>query len=125
MNPVPIDVPGLPPANATFHQATRLGGLLFVSGQLGIDPETGQLAPGGQAAEYRQALENIRAILEAAGSSPGRVAKTVIYMTNVDELAALNDIYIRYFPHGPAKTGVEVKRLSMGAAIEIEVTAAV
>jgi 2-iminobutanoate/2-iminopropanoate deaminase len=102
-----------------------MGDLLFVSGQLGIDPATGQLAPGGQVAEYRQALENIKTILAAAGSSLAQVGKTTVYMTDVDELAALNVVYAEYFPHGPAKTGVEVSRLSSGARIEIEVIASV
>lgn len=76
-------------------------------------------------AEYRQALENLRMILGAAGSSLELVAKTTIYMTDVSELAALNAVYSEYFPHAPAKTGVEVKGLSMGARIEIEAIAAV
>jgi len=121
--PETIHVPALPPGNHTYHQATRLGDLLFVSGQLGIDPATGELAPGGQVAEYRQALANIQTILEAAGSSLAQVAKTTVYMTNVDDLAELNVAYAEYFPHAPAKTGVEVRRLSGRAHIEIEVIA--
>ncbi len=124
MKPIPSSVPELPPANHTFHQAVRLSDLLFVSSQLGIDPATGQLRPGGQVAEYRQALDNVRRILAATGSSLDAVAKVVVYMTNVDEIAVLNEVYARYFPHRPAKTGVEVRRLSMGAAIEVEVIAA-
>lgn len=123
MPPLPITVPSLPPGNTTYSQAVRLGDLLFVSGQLGIEPATGQLAPGGQVAEYRQALENIKTILAAAGASLAQVGKTTVYMTDVDELAALNAVYAEYFPHAPAKTGVEVSRLSAGACIEIEVIA--
>lgn len=122
-HPETIHVPALPPGNHTYHQATRLGDLLFVSGQLGIHPATGELVPGGQVAEYRQALANIQTILEAAGSSLAQVAKTTVYMTNVDELAELNAIYAEFFPHAPAKTGVEVRRLSSRAHIEIEVIA--
>lgn len=124
MKPEPIAVPAVPTGNATYSQATRMGNLLFVSGQLGVDPATGKLKPGGQVAEYEQALDNLKLILEAAGSSLAQVAKTTVFMTNVDELAALNAVYARYFPHAPAKTGVEVSRLSGGAAIEIEVIAA-
>jgi len=123
MLPIPIAVAAIPPGNQTYSQAVRLGDLLFVSGQLGVDPATGALAPGGQVAEYRQALENIKTILEAAGSSLAHVAKTTVYMTDVDELGALNEVYGAYFPHAPAKTGVEVRRLSAGARIEIEVIA--
>ncbi len=74
-------------------------------------------------AEYRQALENVKYVLEAAGTSLDSVVKTTIYMTNVDELAELNAIYAGYFPHAPAKTGVEVRRLALGGQIEIEVIA--
>jgi reactive intermediate/imine deaminase len=123
--PVAISTPSLPPANPTFNQAARLGDLVFVSGQLGIDPATGALVPGGQVAEYRQALENLKYVLEASGSSLDRVAKTTIYMTDVRELAELNKIYAEYFPHAPAKTGVEVKALAMGGRIEIEAVASV
>jgi 2-iminobutanoate/2-iminopropanoate deaminase len=123
MKPEIIATPTIPTGNATYSNVVRLGDLLFVSGQLGIDPCTGELRPGGQVAEYEQALENIRSLLETSGSSLDRVAKTTIYMTNVDELAALNAVYIRYFPHAPAKTGVEVRRLSGNASIEIEVIA--
>lgn len=125
MNPISIAVAAIPPGNSTYSQVTRLGDLLFVSGQLGVDPGTGALVPGGQVAEYRQALENIKTILEAAGSSLAQVAKTTVYMTDVDELSALNEVYGMYFPHAPAKTGVEVRRLSAGARIEIEVIASV
>jgi 2-iminobutanoate/2-iminopropanoate deaminase len=124
MRPEILDTPQVPTGNATYSQVVRMGGLLFVSGQLGIEPATGQLRAGGQVAEYEQALENVKVILEAAGSGLELVGKTTIYMTNVDELAALNAVYARYFPHRPAKTGVEVKRLSGGALIEIEVVAA-
>jgi 2-iminobutanoate/2-iminopropanoate deaminase len=125
MIPEPIAVPAVPAGNATYSQATRIGGLLFVSGQLGVDPATGQLKPGGQVAEYEQALANLRVILESAGSSLAQVAKTTVFMTNVDDLAELNVVYAKYFPHAPAKTGVEVSRLSGGAQIEIEVIAGV
>lgn len=120
-----VSTPSLPPANPTFSQAVRLGELIFVSGQLGIDPANGGLVPGGQVAEYRQALANLKYVLEAAGTSLDRVAKTTIYMTDVREITELNRIYAEYFPHAPAKTGVEVKALAMGGRIEIEAIASV
>jgi reactive intermediate/imine deaminase len=123
-NPVPIATPHLPPPNPTLSQAARLGELLFVSGQLGIDPATGAVVTGGQVAEYRQALRNLKYVLEAAGSSLEKVVKTTIYMTDITELAELNRLYAEYFPHAPAKTGVEVKALAMGGKIEIEAIAA-
>ena len=122
--PVNIETPRLPPSNTTYSQATRIGNVIFVSGQLGINPATGKLVPGGQVAEYGQALENLKTILEAAGTSLAAVAKTTVYMTDVAELESLNAIYAQYFPHAPAKTGVEVKALALGGRIEIEVVAA-
>jgi 2-iminobutanoate/2-iminopropanoate deaminase len=90
-----------------------------------MDPATGKLVPGGQLAEYRQALRNLSVILEAAGSSLERVVKTTIYMTDLDQLAELNKIYAEFFRNSPpAKTGVEVSRLAIGAKIEIEAIAA-
>jgi 2-iminobutanoate/2-iminopropanoate deaminase len=124
-SPIAIPTPALPPSNPTFSQAVRLGDLIFVSGQLGMDPATGALVPGGQVAEYRQALSNLKYVLEAAGSSLDRVAKTTVYMTDVRELAELNRVYAEHFPHAPAKTGVEVKGLAMGGRIEIEAIASV
>jgi 2-iminobutanoate/2-iminopropanoate deaminase len=124
-DPQIVHVPELPTANPTYNHAVRLGDAIYVSGQIGIDPATGKLVSGGQLAEYRQALTNLSVILEAAGSSLKRVVKTTIYMTNVDELPELNRIYAEFFPDSPpAKTGVEVSRLAIGAKIEIEVIAA-
>ncbi len=125
MLPVPIPVPSIPTGNNTYTQATRLGNLVFVSGQLGIDPASGELVHGGAMAQYEQALANLKVILETAGSSLERVAKTTIFMTDLSLLPQLNEIYARYFPHRPAKTGVEVKGLAGGAAIEIEAIASV
>lgn len=120
----PIDVPGRPPNNSTYSQATRCGDLLFVSGQLGIHPATRQLVPGGLAAETRQALENITAILTAAGSSLTHIARVNIYITRFELLSVMNEVYAEYFPiHKPAKTTVEVSRLDRDAMIEIEVIA--
>jgi 2-iminobutanoate/2-iminopropanoate deaminase len=125
-DPVVVSVPELPPTNPTYSQAVRVGDLVYVSGQLGVDPVTGKLVPGGAVAEYRQALNNVARILEAAGTSMHRVVKTTIYMTNIDELVELNRVYAEFFPDSPpAKSGVEVKRLALGGLIEIEVIAAV
>ncbi|MBM3832615.1 MAG: hypothetical protein FJ403_04960 [Verrucomicrobia bacterium] len=124
-HPQIISVPDLPTANPTYNHAVRLGDTIYVSGQIGIDPKTGQLVGGGQLAEYRQALVNLRTILQAAGTSLQRVVKTTIYMTDVAELTELNKIYAEFFPKSPpAKTGVEVNRLAIGAKIEIEAIAA-
>jgi 2-iminobutanoate/2-iminopropanoate deaminase len=124
-DPVTISISDIPPTNATYSQAVRIGNLVYVSGQLGVDPTTGKLVSGGAVAEYRQALTNVERILEAAGTSMRRVVKTTIYMTDIDELVELNQVYAEFFVDSPpAKTGVEVKRLALGGLIEIEVIAA-
>jgi len=124
-HPIIIPVPGLPTANPTYSHAVRWGETIYISGQLGIDPATGRLVEGGQVREYRQALNNLAAILRAAGSSLKSVVKTTIYMTDISQLAELNKIYAEFFPESPpAKTGVEVSGLALGAKIEIEAMAA-
>jgi 2-iminobutanoate/2-iminopropanoate deaminase len=124
-DPVIVRVPELPPTNATYSQAVRIGDLVYVSGQLGVDPGTGSLVPGGAVDQYRQALTNVKRLLEAAGTSMRRVVKTTIYMTDIDELAELNRVYAEFFSEAPpAKTGVQVSRLALGGLIEIEVIAA-
>jgi 2-iminobutanoate/2-iminopropanoate deaminase len=124
--PIIIRVAGFPTANPTYNHAVRLGDTVYISGQIGVDPATGFLVPGGQTTEYRQALRNLDTILRAAGTSLRRVVKTTVYMTDIGELAELNRIYAEFFPESaPAKTGVEVTRLALGAKIEIEVIAAV
>ena len=123
MPPTIIDVPGLPPANNTYSQASVLGDFVFVSGQLGIDPATGQLAEGGIQAQTRQAIENISRCLAAAGSSLEKVAKVNVYLADFSMIGAANEVYAEYFKHRPAKTGVGIASLWGGALIEIEVVA--
>lgn len=123
--PVPLSIPGLPPANPTYSQATILGNLVFVSGQLGIDPMTSRLAGDDMRSQTRQALLNIERILKQAGSSLDRVARCKLYLTDFGRLGEANEVYAEFFSgHKPAKTGVGVSALWGGALIEIEVTAA-
>lgn len=123
--PVPLSIPGLPPANPTYSQATVLGDLIFVSGQLGVDPMTNQLAGEDMRSQTRQALLNIERILKEAGSSLDRVARCNLYLTDYGRLGEANEVYAEFFyDHKPAKTGVGVSQLWAGALIEIEVTAA-
>ena len=124
MLPERIEVPGLPSNNSTYSQANRLGDLIFVSGQLGVRPGTKELVGPDISSQTRQALENIRTILEAAGSSLAHVGKVNIFITDFSLLGAMNEVYAQYFPHRPAKTTVEITRLDLGALIEIEVVAA-
>ena len=120
---IPIDVPPLPPNNATYSQAVRLGDVIFVSGQLGVDPVTRQLVPGGIQPQTTQAIQNIATVLRAAGTSLARVAKVNIFLTDFSLLPAMNEVYAAHFPHRPAKTTVEIARLDKDALIEIEVIA--
>lgn len=123
--PVPLTIPGLPPANPTYSQATVLGNLVFVSGMLGIDPLTNRLAGDDMRSQTRQALLNIERILKEAGSGLDRVARCNLYLTDYGRLGEANEVYAEFFStHKPAKTGVGVSELWAGALIEIEVTAA-
>jgi 2-iminobutanoate/2-iminopropanoate deaminase len=123
MQPTIVDVPGLPPANTTYSQVSILGDLVFVSGQLGIDPATGRLVDGGIQQQTRQAIDNVARCLSAAGTSLDRVAKVNWYLADFSMIGAANEIYALYFKHRPAKTGVGVAGLWGGALIEIEVVA--
>jgi 2-iminobutanoate/2-iminopropanoate deaminase len=125
MHPTPIDVPGLPPNNATYSQAVQLGDLLFVSGQLGVDPATRELVPGGIREQTRQAIDNLETILTAAGSGLARVAKVNIFLTDFSLLREMNEVYAARFTGRPAKTTVEIARLDKDALIEIEVVATI
>ncbi len=104
-----------------YSQAVTAGGFVFVSGQLGLDPETGRLAHGGIAAETRQALENIRAILAAAELDLEQVVKCEVFLTDMDEFAPMNTVYAEFFggPVKPARQAVEAARLPKDAKVEI------
>jgi 2-iminobutanoate/2-iminopropanoate deaminase len=107
-----------------YSQAIRAAGLIFVAGEKGIDPATNRMVPGGIAAETRQTLENIRNILEEAGSGMHRVVATTVHMTDIDEFAEMNEVYAEYFTvNPPGRTTVGVSRLPAGAQVEITVTA--
>ncbi len=123
-DPIPIAASELPPNNHTYSQAVRLGDLVFVSGQLGVDPSTRELVAGGISEQTRQALENVSTVLRSAGTGLDKVAKVNIFITDFSLLPAMNEVYAGYFPHRPAKTTVEIARLDKDALIEVEVTAA-
>lgn len=122
---IAIDVPELPPNNGTYSQAVRVGDLVFVSGQLGVDPSTRQLVAGGIAEQTAQAIDNVAIVLAAAGIGLERVAKVTIFLTDFALLPGMNAVYARRFPHRPAKSSVEIARLDKNALIEIEVIAAI
>src|ERR1700758_4582012 len=101
MNPTTIDVHGLPPANTTYSRVSILGNLVFVSGQIGIDPAPGRLADGGMQAQTQQAIESIVRCLAAAGTSLDKVAKVNLYLADFGMIGAANEIYAQYFKHRP------------------------
>ena len=116
-----ITSPKIPQVKAPYSVGVRTGNLIFTAGQLGLHPETKQLVEGGIEAETRQALENLKAILEAAGSSLENVIKTTIFVRDLADFAQLNAIYAQYFTSNyPARTTVQAAALPLGAAVEIE-----
>jgi len=116
----------VPPARVPLSQAIQLGDWVFASGQLGMDPRTGRLAEGGIRAETRQVCENLKAVLEAAGSSLAKVVKVTIYMADLGELMAMNEVFSAYFPTDPpARTTFQAAGLVAGARVEIEAIATV
>jgi 2-iminobutanoate/2-iminopropanoate deaminase len=114
----------VPPARVPLSQAIKAGDWVFASGQLGLDVATGKLVPGGIGPETRQVCENLRAVLEAAGSSLANVVKVTIYMADLAELTAMNEVFSRYFPvDPPARTTFQCAALIGGARVEIEAIA--
>lgn len=119
-----VHTPKVPPARVPLSQGIKVGDWVFTSGQLGLDVTTGRLVPGGIAAETRQVCENLRAILEAAGSSLDKVVKVTIYLVDLAELMPMNEVFSQYFPvDPPARTTFQCVALIGGARIEIEATA--
>ena len=126
MSKTVISTAAAPAAIGPYSQAIRTGDLLFVSGQIPLDPATGQLLAGDVRAQTRQVLKNLAAILEAGGSSLGRVVKTTVYLRDLGEFAAMNEVYAEFFgEQPPARATVQVARLPRDAAVEIEVVAEV
>jgi 2-iminobutanoate/2-iminopropanoate deaminase len=116
----------VPAARVPLSQAVKVGDWVFASGQLGMDPQTGRLAAGGIKAETQQVCENLKAVLEAAGSSLAKVAKVTIYLADLGELMAMNEVFNNYFPKDPpARTTFQAAALVAGARVEIEAIATV
>jgi 2-iminobutanoate/2-iminopropanoate deaminase len=113
-----------PQAIGPYSVAIRIEGLVFTSGQLGLDPHTGNLIPGGIEAETRQALTNLRHVLEDSGSGMAAVIKTTVFLKDMAEFTKMNAIYAEYFPENPpARSTVQVAALPKGGSIEIEAVA--
>ncbi|MGO9828568.1 MAG: Rid family detoxifying hydrolase [Myxococcaceae bacterium] len=108
-----------------FSPAVRIRGVLYVSGQVAQEPLTGRLISGGVAEQTARALENVRAILEAAGLALDDVVRVGVYLTDLKDFTAMNNVYASYFQEPfPARTTIAVKELPLGAAVEIDVVAA-
>jgi 2-iminobutanoate/2-iminopropanoate deaminase len=114
-----------PQAIGPYSQAIRAGGLIFASGQIPTDPATGQFVPGGITEQTEQVLRNLSAVLEEAGSSLDRVVKTTVFLADMNDFAAMNEVYGRYFAGDapPARATVEAARLPRDARVEIELIA--
>ena len=113
-----------PAAIGPYSQAIRVGNIAYTSGQIPLDPATGAFVEGGIKEQTRQALTNIKAILEEAGTSMDNVVKTTVFMANMDDFADMNAVYAEFFTEPyPARSAVAVKTLPKGALIEIEVIA--
>jgi len=115
-----------PAAIGPYSQAVQAGGLLFCSGQIALDPATGEMVQGDVVAQAERVMENISAVLAEAGAGFGDVLKTTIYLVEMGDFAAVNEVYGRYFSsHKPARSTVAVKSLPRGALLEIESVAKV
>ena len=109
---------------APYNQATVAGGFVFVAGQLGVDPASGQVVDGGIGPQTERVLANIRAILEAAGSSMDAIVKTTVFLTNLDDFGGMNEVYSREIgDRPPARSTIEIGRLPAGGLVEIEAIA--
>ncbi len=107
-----------------YSQAMRAGDFVFISGQIGIVPENGKIAGKTAAEQTRQTLNNIKAILTAGGLTPEHVVKTTIFLANIDDFKAVNDVYGEFFhTDPPARSTVQVAKLPMNALVEIEIVA--
>jgi 2-iminobutanoate/2-iminopropanoate deaminase len=110
-----------PKAIGPYSPAVRSGDLVFTSGQLGMDPSTGDLVPGGVAAETRQALANCANLLAAAGGAMQDVLKTTVYLRGLEDFSLMNAVYAEFFPDSPpARTTIQAGALPKAAAVEIE-----
>jgi len=115
-----------PKAIGPYSQAVVSNGFAFLSGQIPLDPATGQLIGGDVAAQTVRVLENLKAVLEASGSSLGRVVKTTVYLKDMGEFAQMNAVYSEYFPENPpARATVEAARLPRDVRVEIDCIATV
>ena len=120
-----IHTENAPAAIGPYSQAIEVNGLVYTSGQIALNPQTGALAGDCIEAQTEQAIQNLKAVLEAAGSSLHNVVKTTCFLQRMSDFAAFNALYGQYFPGKPARSCVEVAALPKGALVEIEAVAEV
>lgn len=116
-----VSTPHAPQAIGPYSQAVISNGLAFLSGQIPLDPATGKIIEGDITWQTERVIENLKSVLEAAGSSLGQVVKTTVYLKDMDEFAKMNAVYARYFPENPpARSTVEAARLPRDVRVEID-----
>lgn len=121
-----VATPQAPQAIGPYSQAVIANGLIFTAGQVGFDPATMAIVPGDVKAQTDRVMLNLEAILQAAGSSLGKVVKTSVFLASMDDFAAMNEVYARHFgAHKPARSTVAVKTLPRNALVEIDCVATV
>jgi 2-iminobutanoate/2-iminopropanoate deaminase len=121
-----VSTPNAPTAIGPYSQAVVSNGFAFLSGQIPLDPASGQLINGDIAAQTERVLENLKAVLESCGSSLAQVVKTTVYLKDMGEFARMNEVYARYFPQTPpARATVEAARLPRDVRVEIDCIAQV
>ena len=113
-----------PAAVGPYSQAIEVNGMLYTSGQIPLNPATGTIVGDNVTEQAEQVMKNLKAVLEAAGTSTDNVVKTLCFLTNMGDFAAFNEVYGRYFTEKPARSCVEVSALPKGALCEVEVVAA-
>jgi 2-iminobutanoate/2-iminopropanoate deaminase len=119
-----VSTPAAPAAIGPYSQAIRAGSLLFVSGQIPLDPQTGAMVDGDITAQTHRVFANVAAILEAGGSSLDRVVRATVYLADMDDFPAMNEVYGTYFtPPAPARATIQAARLPRDARLEIDVIA--
>lgn len=119
-----IKTESAPGAIGPYSQAVRAGGFVFASGQIPLDPKTGVFVEGGVAEQTQQVMRNLKAVLEAAGTSLERVVKTTVFLADMDDFSAMNEVYGQYFKENPpARSTVQAARLPRDARVEIDVIA--
>lgn len=121
-----VSTAGAPKAIGPYSQGTIANGLVFAAGQVALDPASGDVVPGGVAQQTERVMQNLSAILQAAGSGLDRVVKTTVFLTDMADFAAMNEVYANAFgDHRPARSTVAVASLPKGVSVEIEAIATV